>query len=468
MRRRLPRRLPRRFPRRASYVVVAAGLAAVAACSSSSNTSSGNSSGASGGHVTISVDCAPPSTEPPQYKEWNEDVAIFEKANPNITIHSIYAAQCIVQGTFTAMLDAGTEPDVFGTYFTDLNQVLDSGQAADITQYINQGLVPAWKDVIPSVKKAVTAGSTIYGLPAQNYTQGLVINRKLFTEAGLNPDQPPATWAQVEQDAKAITKLSSGIWGFGDYSANNNGGWHFASYMDAMGGSMVNPAGTQAAFDNAQGTAVLQALHQMRFVDHSMSPDQQLAWGALQKQMAAGKLGMYIAAPDDIYGVIVPQDGGNIADYGMGPLPSASGTPAGSLSGGNDYMFAKHDTPAQIEAGIKWVNFEDLTIGKGQFNYARLKADGVAVGFPEPQMFSGATDSAQQSLEDKYATINPAYYSTFRDAHETPDGEPVDAQAVYKTLDPVMLAVLTQQNANIANLLASASSQVNQILSISG
>ena len=314
----------RRLPRRASYIVVAAGLAAVAACSSS-NTPTGNSS-ASGGHVTISVDCAPPSTEPPQYKEWNEDVAIFEKANPNITIHSIYAAQCIVQSTFTAMLDAGTEPDVFGTYFTDLNQVLDSGQAADINQYMN--LVPAWKDVIPSVKKAVTAGSTVYGLPAQNYTQGLVINRKLFTQAGLNPDQPPTTWAQVEQDAKAITKLGSGIYGFGDYSANNNGGWHFASYMDAMGGSMVNPAGTAANFNNSDATAVLQALHQMRFVDHSMSPDQQLAWGALQKQMGAGKLGMYIAAPDDIYGVIVPQDGGNINDYGMGPLPSANGSPA--------------------------------------------------------------------------------------------------------------------------------------------
>ena len=472
----------RRLPRRARYQMVAArpmklagvsvvaalGLAAIAACSSSSSNSGNSNTAGSGGHVTISVDCAPPSSEPPQYKEWNEDVALFEKANPNVTIHSIYAAQCINTATFTATLGAGTEPDVFGTYFTDLNQVLDSGQAADITQYVTSSTVPAWNDVIPSVKKAVTAGSTIYGLPAQNYTQGLVINRKLFTAAGLNPDQPPTTWAQVEQDAKAITKLGNGVFGFGDYSANNNGGWHFSSYMDAMGGSMVNAAGTTASFNNSNGTAILQALHQMRFVDKSMSPTQQLAWGALQKQMAAGKLGMYIAAPDDIYGVIVPQDGGNINDYGMGPLPSTSGTAAGSLSGGNDYMFAKHDTPAQIEAGIKFVNFEDMTIGQGQFNYARSKADGIAVGFPEPEFFSGATATAQTSLEDKYATINPSYYSTFLNAHETPMGEPADAQAVYKTLDPVMLSVLTQQNANISQLLANAASQVNQILAISG
>jgi hypothetical protein len=35
-------------------------------------------------------------------------------------------------------------------------------------------------------------------------------------------------------------------------------------------------------------------------------------------------------------------------------------------------------------------------------------------------------------------------------------GEPVDAQAVYKTLDPVMLAVLTNPSANISQLLATA------------
>ena len=66
------------------------------------------------------------------------------------------------------------------------------------------------------------------------------------------------------------------------------------------------------------------------------------------------------------------------------------------------------------------------------------------------------------------ATINPSYYSTFRNANELPMGEPADAQAVYKTLNPVMLAVLTQPNANISQLLSTATSQVNQILANSG
>jgi ABC-type glycerol-3-phosphate transport system substrate-binding protein len=446
----------------AGVTAVAALALAAAACSSGSSSNSAGSS--SNGPVTISVDCAPPTSSPVQHKEWTEDVATFEKKNPKITIQSIDTSPCEVPATFTAKLRAGTEPNVFYTYFTDRNQVLDAGQAADITPYVTTKTVPNLNDIVPTALAAVTAGKTLYGLPTSNYTQGLIINRQLFTEAHLNPDQPPTTWADVAKDAKAITALGHGIFGYGDYSAGNNGGWHFSSEVDAMGGQMISSDGTTAAFNSAPGKSVLDALHQMRFVDHSMSPTQQLAWGTLQKQMGAGKLGMYIAAPDDIYNVIVPQDGGQINNYGMGPLPSASGAPAGSLSGGNDYMFAKRDTPAQIEAGIKWLNFEDLTPGVGQFNYVRQKADGFPVGFPEPQLFAGATQQANQKLLEASATIHTSYYSTFTNANEKGDGEPVDAQAVYKTLDPVMLAVLTNPNANVNSLLSTAASQVTQIL----
>jgi ABC-type glycerol-3-phosphate transport system substrate-binding protein len=447
-------------------ITAAAGLVLAAAACSSSTASGGNAS--SGGKVSISVNCAPPASQmPTQHKEWLEDVALFEKANPNITIDSVYNYPCEVPANFTAMLRGGTEPDLFYTYFTDLPQVLLSGQAADITKYVNPTTVPTLKDIVPSAMKAVTAGKTIYGLPTANYTQGIIYNRKLFTEAGLNPNQPPTTWTQVEQDATAIAKLGNGIEGWGDYSAGNNGGWHFSSYMDAAGGSMVNDTAVPptASFDNATAESILQALHTLRFTDHAMSATQGLAWGALQQQFAAGKLGMYIAAPDDIYNVIVPTDKGNLSDIGMGPLPSLSGTPAASLSGGNDYVFAKHDTPAQIEAGIKWLNFESLTPGTGQqFNFARQKADGFPVGFPEPQLFDGTTGQKLNQLRDTSATVNVSYYAPFEKANETGAGEPTDAQAVYKSLDPVMLAVLTEPNANIPALLKTASANVNTIL----
>src|SRR6266702_4673214 len=147
------RRLHRRAGRRkvaGIAVVTALGLGAAACSSSPAATSS------AGGHVTISVECAPPASAPQQHKEWNEDVALFEKQNPDITINSIYTSPCEVPASFTAMLKAGTEPNVFYTYFTDKNQVLDAGQAADITPYVNAKTVPALKDIVPTALAAVT------------------------------------------------------------------------------------------------------------------------------------------------------------------------------------------------------------------------------------------------------------------------------------------------------------------------
>src|SRR5260370_9859704 len=118
--------------------------------------------------------------------------------------------------------------------------------------------------------------------------------------------------------------------------------------MDAMGGPSVGANG-QAAFDNSanapQATAILQALHQMRFVDHSMSPTQQLAWGTLQQQIAANKLGRNIAAPDDIYNTIAPLDHANANAYRIRPLTSTIGPPARPRSAGSSPLLSASDTP---------------------------------------------------------------------------------------------------------------------------
>src|ERR1700722_20056046 len=159
---------------------VAAGLV-LAAAARSSNGASGSAAGTggSGSKVTISIDCAPPASEQPvQHKEWLEDVAIFEKANPSITINSVYNYSCESPPTFTAMLRAGTETNLFYTYFTDLPQVLTAGQAADITPYVHSTTVPNLDSIVPSSIASVTAGKTLYGLPTSNYTQGLIYNRK--------------------------------------------------------------------------------------------------------------------------------------------------------------------------------------------------------------------------------------------------------------------------------------------------
>ncbi|HYZ52838.1 MAG TPA: extracellular solute-binding protein [Streptosporangiaceae bacterium] len=439
-----------------------AGAVSLAACGSGGNGGSGTGPS---GHVTIKVGCEPPKTQAAQRSFWVQDVAAFEKANPNITIVSDDTNPCDDPTTFNAKLASGKMDNVFYTYFTDATNVISSGQSADIQKYASQiaNLGSLQPDLVNLYRQGGTSGGDLYGIPKSNYTLGLVYNRSLFQRAGLNPDQPPTTWAEVRADAKKISALGGGIVGYADYSAVGTGGWHFTAELYSLGGSMVTSDGKKAAFDNSTGMQVLQNLQQMRWTDNSMGSKQLLQYNDLPQMMGSGKLGMYVGAPDNVT-FIHQQYRAPYANLGEGPMPGTGGT----LLGGDGYMFSKNDTPAQIQAGIKFLNFEFLTPGAGQFNFARAKAAGQPVGLPQPNIWTAGSSVAQSTTSDKEknATIPVANFQPYLQAapNMTAKIEPPQAQAIYAQGDRVMAAVLTQRNPNLQQLLSTFASQTNTIL----
>jgi ABC-type glycerol-3-phosphate transport system substrate-binding protein len=452
--------------RRVAAALLAVGIGfTAAACGSSSNSGDNNSTSADSNaldpatKVTISIDCEPPTTKAAERKEWLADIAEFNKLYPNVTINSKDASPCEQPAPYAAMLKAGTETDVFYSYFTDLGAVLDAGQAADITKYVNDKSIPALKDIDPSILNVGKDSGTLYALPTSNYKMGLIYNRKLFQQAGLDPDKPPTTWDDVRADAKKISALGNGVNGYGEYSAQNTGGWHFTAEMYGLGGKMVSDDGKKAAFNNDLGKSVLQNLYDMRWTDQTTGATQGFKWPDLMTNMVAGKEGMYVGAPDDVT-YMVGTLHGSYADYGMGPMPGGKG----ALTGGNLYFFKKGLTADQIKAGIAWVNFKFLTPGKGQFDYARSKADSLPVGLPVPFFFTGASADKDTTDKTASATIPVANFKQYVNTPVPGIVEPPNAQEIYKVLDNAVSAVLTDKNADVAKLLSTAESQVNQVL----
>ncbi|MFJ2744854.1 extracellular solute-binding protein [Streptomyces sp. NPDC087440] len=457
----------------AMTLVSALTLTALAACGTSSSKDDDPGSGSKGSgnsdpaapldpktRVTISIDCMPPTAKAAELKEWKEDVAAFNKTYPNVTIQGrSTAGQCLEPPRFTAMLKAKSQPDVFYTYFTDLPQVLDNDGAQDITAYVNEKSVPRLKDIDPNVLNSLKQDGKLYGLPTSNYTMGLLVNRKLFQQAGLNPDTPPRTWEEVRAAAKKIAGLGNGIAGFGEYSATNQGGWHFTAQMYSVGGDIVDPSGKKAAFNTDLGKQVLKNLHAMRWEDDSMGKTQLLKWGDLQKMVTTDKLGMYLAAPDDIP-YMVQQLGATYENFGMGPIPGEKNT----LAGGNNYMIKKGISADKVKAAVAWLNFKNLSVGKGQFDWARTKADSLPVGIPQPNFWLNESKKTDDAARVKDATMPVANFKTFMDNPVQGKAEPPKAQEIYKILDNVMSGVLTNKDADVDKLLATAESQVNQIL----
>jgi multiple sugar transport system substrate-binding protein len=440
-------------------------LAGVAACASSSSNDDKGGSAANAGpldpntKVSITVGCQPPKSSKALRQEWNNDVAAFEKLHPNITIVSKDAFPCEDPKTFTAKLAGGQMENVYYVYLTDAKNIIENGQAADITNYVSG--VKNYKYLQPQLLNVFKGGGRLWGLPKTNYSMGLLYNRKLFQQAGLNPDQPPTTWDEVRADAKKIAALGNGIVGYADYSANNQGGWHFTAEMYSQGGDIVTPDGKKAAFNSPQGRAVLQNLQQMRWTDNSMGSKQLLQISDVQPMMAAGKLGMYLSAPDNIP-TIKDQFQGKFEDYGLAPMPGAQGT----LIGGDGYMFNRKDTPDQIKAGILWLEFENLTPGKGQFDWAQKAIDKQPVGLPQPNIFTGPPAAEELHVRTQNANLPVQNYKAFADGDPKVKYrlEPPQAQQIYAVLDGVVSSVLTNRNADINSLLSKAETKVNGIL----
>jgi ABC-type glycerol-3-phosphate transport system substrate-binding protein len=415
---------------------------------------------ASGGPVTLVVNGLPPATEKANHDRFLANVAAFEKANPTIKIDAREGK--MDPQTFPAKLAGGQLEDVFYVYFTDPASLIAKRQVSDISKYLKD--YPVTAEIKPDVLKVFQddKGGT-YGLPYKNYSMGLLYNRDVFTKAGLDPNTPPATWADVRTAAKKIAGLGNGYIGYGDYSKSNTGGWHFTTEIYSLGGDIAtNDGGTwKAAFNSDKGKQVLQNLKDMRWTDNSMGQKQLLEWADLLQQMGSGKLGMYLATADNIP-TIVNQYKGNYKTYGLGSIPDTQGT----LGGGEGYMFKAGLSADKIQAGLKWLTFWFTSPDKIADENKWSSENKLPVGLPEPAIYTGAAAEKQAAADKQYANVPQENYAPFvaNMAKIPVKFEPPNAQQIYAVLDVAMQKVLTDKNANIDQLLSDAETQVNSIL----
>ncbi|CAL9630232.1 ABC transporter substrate-binding protein [Streptomyces sp. NPDC057794] len=438
---------------RRTVAALGAGVLALTACG-------GDADESADGKTRITVNCMPPKSAKTDRAFFEEDVAAFEKQNPDIDVVPHDAFPCQDPKTFDAKLAGGQMEDVFYTYFTDARHVVDINQAADLTPYVKE--LKSYGTLQKQLRDIYTVDGKVYGIPRTGYSMGLIYNKALFEKAGLDPGKPPATWAEVRTAAKKIAGLGGGTVGYADYSAQNQGGWHFTAELYSQGGEVVSPDGKKATVDTPEGRAVLRTLHDMRWTDDSMGSKQLLVINDAQQMMGSGKLGMYLAAPDNIP-ILVKEKGADYEDIAIAPMPGGKAT----LVGGDGYMVSKKASPEQIRAALKWLDHMFLTPGDGFLgDYARAKKHDAPVGLPEPRLFTGAADAEDQRVKQANANVPVENYKPFLDGNQRLEMkiEPPHAQQIYSVLDGVVSAVLTKEDADIDRLLKDASGKIDGIL----
>ena len=440
-----------------SLLAVAAGTASSAAASKAPT-------------VTINVAALIPGSTAAALTEFNNQVSEFEKQNPTI---KVYGVQYDWTGpTFAAELAAGTLPDVFTVPFTDGRSLGENGQLANLTSYVKK--LPYFKEFNPAViAEGTDAKGQVIAIPTAAYAQALQYNRQLFSEAGLNPNDPPKTWAQVEADAKLITQ-KTGMTGYSQMGANDNtAGWILTTIDYALGGRMETGTGTsaKATFDNPQAVQALQMLHTMRWTDNDMGSNFGLSWGSSNQAFAAGQIGMYVSG-SDVYTNLVQASNINPAIYGLAPIPLAKNKNAGVLGGGTLAAVKPNASSAQVAAAVKWIDFfyEEPLISKSQAirNAKTLFANKQPIGVPALPVFNKAQSQLANTWIKPYINVPISQMKPFLtgiyNQNVVPEPE-ASTQSVYHALDAVVESVFANRNTDIQSMLQSAQTAAQQAIS---
>jgi multiple sugar transport system substrate-binding protein len=143
----------------------------------------------------------------------------------------------------------GAAPDVIAIDLIYTPEFAHDGQLTDITDEAKK--LPFYQSLSPSHMRLGTYQGKQYALPFSAESSMLLYNKTLFKRAGLNPDQPPTTWAELEADAKKITALGGGVKGF--YFSGACGSCNIFTltpYVWASGGDVLSADGKTATLKN--------------------------------------------------------------------------------------------------------------------------------------------------------------------------------------------------------------------------
>jgi multiple sugar transport system substrate-binding protein len=232
---------------------------------------------------------------------------------------------------------AGSVPDVVGLNDIDVPTFSHENALMNITKYVNA--LPYKAALSPGHLQLATINGQYFGLPYLADLSVLWYNKKLFKDAGLNPDAPPTDYAQIVSDSAKISALGHGISGF-SFAGDCQGclGFTMLPSLWADGVHMINgPLGQQTAnvASDTQLKTMLADYHTMWAKHETPVADQTqngLTWG---KDFEAGKVGIL---PGDYGFAAAFTTPAQHAEFADAPLPGVNGPGYSTFDGGDDFV----------------------------------------------------------------------------------------------------------------------------------
>ncbi|UXN71841.1 ABC transporter substrate-binding protein [Devosia neptuniae] len=214
----------------------------------------------------------------------------FMVANPNVTVTGVPYSSA--DGSrIQADLAAGLPVDVVQTVFSDLDFSVTNFGAQALEDIVPAGEIAAHlQGMHPNGTKLGVLNGKTYGLAYTFSTPVLFYNADLFRAAGLDPENPPKTWADVKLAALAIEEktdaegFTAGITGPGAVD------WLFQGVVRSNNGEVISRDRKTLKFAEPEAVEAVTMLRDL--YDAGVYENYDSA-GAVDA-MASGSLGMYL------------------------------------------------------------------------------------------------------------------------------------------------------------------------------
>jgi len=360
----------------------------------------------------------------PLTKTVDKMVENFMAENPDIKVNAIYAGNYNdARIKALAALESGQPAQLSVMFSIDIYELIELDAIVPFDDVVSTDEERAWLDSFyPSLmENGVTAEKT-WGIPFQRSTIVMYYTKDAFRAAGLDPESPPATWDELVDAGKKLTKDDGSQWGL-MIPSTGYPYWMFGALAMQNNETLMNGAGDTTYYDKP---GVVEALSFWKDLGstHKVMPEGTIEWGTLRQNFLEGQTAIMWHSTGNLTTV----KNKATFDFGVAMLPAGKrrGTPTG---GGNFYIF-KDTTDEERAASLKLIKY--MTSPESSAGWS------VATGYMGISPSSYETDT----LKSYIAEFPPAAVARDQLEFATAELSTYQAGRVRKALDDALQAAL--------------------------